>query len=129
MNASESSSKRYRVKTAGVIRGPFTPGRIQQLLDDGTIGPGDGACADGEDWITVAAVLGRPVGADTANGASPPALPPTPEPEATPAEDETQTAPAAGDDPGEDFEDDAMAFLMESGDVPVAPPSADTSLE
>ena len=53
----------------------------------------------------------------------------TPEPEAAPAEDETQTALAADDDPGEDSEDDAMAFLMESGDVPVAPPSAATSLE
>ena len=52
-----------------------------------------------------------------------------PEPEAAPAEDETQTALAADDDPGEDSEDDAMAFLMESGDVPVAPPSAATSLE
>jgi len=70
MNVSESSSKRYRVKTAGVIRGPFTPGRIQQLLDDGTIGPGDGACADGEDWITVAAVLGLPVVVHTARPAS-----------------------------------------------------------
>lgn len=76
MNASESASKRYRVRTAGVIRGPFSPGRIQQLLDDGTIGPRDGACADGEDWTTVAVVLGLSGGADTARGASPPALPP-----------------------------------------------------
>ena len=70
MHVSASSSKRYRVKTAGVIRGPFTPGRIQQLLDDGTIGPGDGACAEGEDWITVAAVLGLPVVVHTARPAS-----------------------------------------------------------
>ncbi len=49
-------------------------------------------------------------------------------PESEPAENETEAAPVADGDIG-DTEDDAMAFLMESGDVPIAPPSEATALD
>jgi len=51
------------------------------------------------------------------------------DPEPEPAENETEAAPVADGANGGGSEDDAMAFLMESGDVPAAPPSAATALD
>ena len=83
MRADGSSAKLYRVKTRGLILGPFSVDQLRELLEERSIGINDMVCGDGTDWVMVGVLLGPEVGVGTAEvvtGRRPPPrkLPTTP---------------------------------------------------